>query len=131
MALLAADKTQKDVDKERSTRRAQAKKNAAWSEKVEDREAREARRAKRGKKKEWLKKEAGPPAEVAGTLRASRVRTKDKGGGDGGAGEKTNEENGGDDGDDWEEMAREEKMAKKVRQGTMGKKAFDSMFQED
>lgn len=120
MALQAADKSKKDVDKERTVRRAQTKKNAAWSEKVEDREAREARRAKRGKKKEWLKKEAGEPVEVVGSLRGSRVdkvkKDKDKSGGE------------DEEGDDWEEMAREEKMAKRVRQGTMGKKAFNEMF---
>jgi ATP-dependent RNA helicase DDX55/SPB4 len=33
-----------------------------------------------------------------------------------------------DEGDDWEELAREEKMAKKMRKGDISREAFDEEF---
>jgi ATP-dependent RNA helicase DDX55/SPB4 len=33
-----------------------------------------------------------------------------------------------DDGSDWEELAREERMAKKVKRGEVSQKAFDAEF---
>ncbi|KAJ7168354.1 DEAD-domain-containing protein [Mycena crocata] len=101
------------LDTEREKRRAERaekqKVNQAWSDKVVKKEEREKRREKKGKKRKWLK---------------TQVVTQD-------TEEKKDGEHGDetvDDGDDWEELAREERMAKKMRKGDVSKKAFDAEF---
>lgn len=74
-------------------------------------EEREKRREKKGKKRKWLKTQVTEDA-----------KQKDGGHGDGALGEAV------DAGDDWEEMAREERMAKKMRKGDVSQKAFDAEF---
>ncbi|KAJ7773022.1 DEAD-domain-containing protein [Mycena metata] len=103
------------LDTEREKRRAERaekqKANGAWSDKVVKKEEREKRREKKGKKRKWLK-----------TQVAEDAKQKDGGHGDGAAGDAV------DEGDDWEEMAREERMAKKMRKGDVSQKAFDAEF---
>ncbi|KAJ7184388.1 DEAD-domain-containing protein [Mycena filopes] len=103
------------LDTEREKRRAERaekqKANGAWSEKVEKKEEREKRREKKGKKRKWLK-----------TQVAEGAKQEDGEHGDGAAGETAGE------GDDWEEIAREERMAKKMRKGDVSQKAFDAEF---
>ncbi|KAJ7915570.1 DEAD-domain-containing protein [Mycena leptocephala] len=93
------------LDAEREKRRAQRaekqKTYVAWSDKVAKKEEREKRREKKGKKRKWLK-----------------TQTADGGHGDEAV----------DEGDDWEEIAREERMAKKMRKGDVSQKAFDAEF---
>jgi ATP-dependent RNA helicase DDX55/SPB4 len=101
------------LDTEREKRRAERaekqKTNLAWSDKVVRKEEREKRRDKKGKKRKWLKTQA----ETA----------QQKDGEHGEHGDEAVEE-----GDDWEEIAREERMAKKMRKGDVSKKAFDAEF---
>ncbi|KAJ7032492.1 DEAD-domain-containing protein [Mycena alexandri] len=103
------------LDTEREKRRAdraeKQKANGAWSVKVVKKEEREKRREKKGKKRKWLKTQVTEDA-----------KQKDGGHGDGALGEAV------DAGDDWEEMAREERMAKKMRKGDVSQKAFDAEF---
>ncbi|KAJ7491200.1 DEAD-domain-containing protein [Mycena latifolia] len=102
------------LDTEREKRRAERaekqKVNLAWSDKVAKKEEREKRREKKGKKRKWLKAQAGTAEQK-----------------DGEHGEHGDEavEN---EADDWEELAREERMAKKMRKGDVSRKAFDAEF---
>ncbi|KAJ7063581.1 DEAD-domain-containing protein [Mycena amicta] len=102
----AAAATIPDSDRQqRRSERAEKKKvNAAWSDKVVKQEERDKRRDKKDKKRKWLKMQA----EEA---------------------KKTPDEDKMDaDGDDWEELAREERMAKKMKKGQVSRIEFDSEF---
>ncbi|TDL27403.1 DEAD-domain-containing protein [Rickenella mellea] len=99
------------VQQERDTKRAQKKKNAAWSEKTGQREEREKRKEKKGKKKEWLKKSQAMPADSAKDVQVGEKRVPDD-----------------EEDDDWDELAREERMAKKVKRGEMKSQDFDLEF---
>lgn len=100
------------LDKERDERKAERAKqkqdNSAWSEKAGKREARDKRKDKQSKKKKWLKAQQVPgPVTEDSDLKRSR---------------QDNEE------DDWAELAREERMAKKVRRGDVTEMAFNAEF---
>ena len=93
----------------------QKQRNAAWSKKVERKSEKEKRKEKKEKKKAWMKTqldavEKGQAGAVAST---GQKRTKD---GD------------GEDEDDWDELAREERMAKKVKKGVIDSRTFDDEF---
>ncbi|KAH9482660.1 ATP-dependent rRNA helicase SPB4 [Psilocybe cubensis] len=92
----------------------QKKKNAAWSMKASKEEEREKRRDKRKAKKKWERaREVAPVMSIEGHT----------------AGKRPHEDiQVGDEADDWAELAREEKMAKRLRQGTISQKDFDAEF---
>ncbi|KAI8885193.1 DEAD-domain-containing protein [Backusella circina FSU 941] len=87
----------------------QKKKTAAWSDKAEAKERKQVRKEKKQKKREFLKRQAEEDKET----------------------QKRKLEEDQEDIDDWEEMAKEERMAKKVRKGQMNKKDFDDMFMDE
>jgi ATP-dependent RNA helicase DDX55/SPB4 len=87
----------------------QKKKAAAWSEKADAKERKQVRKEKKQKKKEFLKRQVEEEKESQ-----KRKLEEDK-----------------EDQDDWAELAREEKMAKKVKKGRMDKKAFNDMLMDD
>ncbi|KAL5490329.1 SPB4 [Sanghuangporus weigelae] len=104
---------------EAKERRAQEKKrrderklkNAAWSKEIERKTVKEKRKEKKARKREWIKNHAVDSTESqlgAGGKRSKAERDADE--------------------DDWDELAREERMAKKVRKGTLDSKAFDEEF---
>ncbi|OAX43473.1 DEAD-domain-containing protein [Rhizopogon vinicolor AM-OR11-026] len=93
------------------TRAAKRKRNAAWSQKVESREDKDKRRTKKERKKQWLKSQTGDSGNVNGAPETDRAKS---------------EESGGED--DWHELAREERTAKKLRKGTVTQKEFDEEF---
>ncbi|KAF8191485.1 DEAD-domain-containing protein [Mycena galopus ATCC 62051] len=95
---------------ERAERAEKQKANVAWSDKVVKKEEREKRRDKKVKKRKWQKTQAAEDSAQK----------------DGGHGEHGDE--AVDEGDDWEELAREERMAKKMRKGDVSQKAFDAEF---
>ena len=72
----------------------QRKKNLAWSEKVTVKEEREKRREKKAKKRAWLKTDTGKFAE-------------------------SEQANLADHGEEWEELAMEERLAKKRKKGLL------------
>ncbi|KAJ7273005.1 DEAD-domain-containing protein [Mycena rebaudengoi] len=113
LAAGAAAATVLDVDREkrRAERAEKQKMNEAWSDKVVKREEREKRREKKGKKRKWLKAQAGSGAQKEGEDEVE-----------------VDGDEAADDGDDWEENAREERMAKKMRKGDISRKAFDAEF---
>jgi len=80
-------------------------KDAAWSNKVVKREGRERRKDKKVRKRKWI---------AAQTVEASS---------------KSVARNEMDDGeDDWDELAREERMAKKLKRGEISQSRFDHEF---
>ncbi|KDQ56242.1 hypothetical protein JAAARDRAFT_158206 [Jaapia argillacea MUCL 33604] len=102
----AQNKTQDDAA--RKAERAEKKKqNVAWSDKIVRQESREVRKEKKDRKRKWLKEQI--KKEGSGVKRA-RV-------GD-----------GDEEGEDWKELAREEKMAKKVKRGVVPQREFDAEF---
>jgi ATP-dependent RNA helicase DDX55/SPB4 len=81
--------------KEGSTKRLeQKKKNLAWSEKVTAKEERDKRRDKKAKKRAWLK------AEVGKVIQNGQVNLEDRD-------------------EEWEELAKEERLAKKRKKGVV------------
>jgi len=98
--------------KKKAEREEKKKNNAAWSNKVVKKEERDKRKEKKDRKKKWLKEQA--KATKSGTdLKRPRE-----------------EEDDGDDAEDWDDLAREERMAKKVRKGEISQKAFDAEFDD-
>jgi ATP-dependent RNA helicase DDX55/SPB4 len=103
-----------DEKQERTTvRRENRKRNSAWSEKTGKREERDKRKEKRIRKKKWLQTQAPEPSRPEGDGLRKRVHSED---------------NTELDGGDWTELAREERMAKKVKRGDISQKMFDAEF---
>ncbi|KAF7294715.1 RNA helicase [Mycena indigotica] len=92
-------------EKKRSERAEKKKINTAWSDKVVKKEERDKRREKKDKKRKWLKMQ---------TEEAKEKNAEDA--------DTVGQE------DDWEEMAREERMAKKMRKGQVSRSEFDAEF---
>jgi ATP-dependent RNA helicase DDX55/SPB4 len=112
----AATALDNEREKQRASRAEKKKLNSAWSEKVVKREERDKRKEKRSAKRKWLKTQAAEAAPSADQNQLKRGRSED------GGGDKE------DDEDDWDELAREERMAKKVRKGDIDQKTFDAEF---
>ncbi|TFY78406.1 hypothetical protein EWM64_g5607 [Hericium alpestre] len=89
-------------------------KYASWSDKVKKKGEKEKRREKKDRKKGWLKtqNQEGTAGEEKVNEALKRNRT----------------ESGESDGDEWEELAREERMAKKLKKGTVSQGEFDDAF---
>ncbi|KAI8987686.1 P-loop containing nucleoside triphosphate hydrolase protein [Mycotypha africana] len=81
------------------------KKSVAWSEKQEAQKRKQVRKEKKQAKKEYLKRKAEEEAE-------NKKRQMEE------------------DVDEWEELAKEERMFKKVKKGKLDKDTFDEMFDE-
>ena len=89
------------------------KANTAWSNKVVKKEEKMKRKEKKDKKREWLKQDRTETAVGEKRGRPERANTE-----------------GDVDEDDWDELAREERMAKKVKKGIVSQDAFDGEFGE-
>ncbi|RPD66339.1 DEAD-domain-containing protein [Lentinus tigrinus ALCF2SS1-7] len=100
-----------EIRRRKEERAEKQKTNTAWSDKMKKREGREKRREKKDRKKKWQKTQTATDAEV-GTKRGRE-----------GAGE-----SGDDEEDDWEALAREERMAKRVKKGQVSQGEFDAEF---
>ena len=88
------------------------KRNTAWSEHTTMKEERQKRREKRTKKKQWLKRHATATSERSKAIGNTDKRVEDD----------------SEDEDTWEEVAKEERMAKKLRRGEITQKEFDTQF---
>ncbi|KAK2466230.1 hypothetical protein APHAL10511_001872 [Amanita phalloides] len=100
-----------EIENRREKRRAERekrKRNTAWSEQTSKREEREKRKDKRAKKKEWLKTRAIEQSKPSNDS-SKRLRVED-------------------DEDAWEELAKEERMAKKLKRGEISQSEFDAEF---
>ncbi|TCD63297.1 ATP-dependent rRNA helicase spb4 [Steccherinum ochraceum] len=95
-------------------KQARANKKAAsesWSDKVLKKTEKEKRKEKKDRKRKWLQtqKDVAPSTSEPG-----------------GAAGQQSDEGGGED--DWDDLAREERMAKKVKRGDVSQREFDAEF---
>ncbi|KAG7096911.1 hypothetical protein E1B28_004316 [Marasmius oreades] len=100
---------QQRARKQRAEKAANKKANTAWSGKMDQKEEREKRKEKKANKKKWSKEQEST-RQMDQALKRPRGELEDAGD------------------DDWEDIAREERMAKKVRKGEISQKAFESEF---
>lgn len=91
----------------------QRKVNSAWSKKAERKAERELRREKKARKRKWLTAKSQAPGTNQGALPKGNWQAIPE-----------------KEDDDWEELAREERMAKKLRKGTIDQETFDAEFGE-
>ncbi|KIL70035.1 hypothetical protein M378DRAFT_183640 [Amanita muscaria Koide BX008] len=115
--LAAKEKTNSaEAQKEREKRRAEKvekkKQNTAWSDHASRKEERLKRREKRVKKKQWLKAQEDVVNNSTKTTGDKRNRDSKSSG----------------DEDGWEELAKEERMAKKLKKGEITQTEFDAEF---
>ncbi|PCH38161.1 DEAD-domain-containing protein [Wolfiporia cocos MD-104 SS10] len=101
--------TSEDRAKHREERAQKKKKDIPWSKKTDHKQEKLKRKEKKDRKRKWQKTQQNADSG------SKRVRE-----GDAGSGE--------DEADEWEELAREERMAKKVKKGTVSREAFDGEF---
>ena len=114
--LSKAGPSAEEVKKRKAQREEKQKTNAAWSDKTRKREGREIRREKKDRKKQWEK------AQVNGGAGMGKVGAKRE------SGDINHESGEGDEEDDWDELAREERMAKRVKKGHLSQTEFDTEF---
>ncbi|KAH7929467.1 DEAD-domain-containing protein [Leucogyrophana mollusca] len=88
-------------------RAAKRKRNTAWSQQADSQQEKEKRKEKKDRKRKWLKSQ-----------KDSNDATTKESSGDAEV----------DAEDDWDELAREERLAKKVRKGTAAQRDFDQEF---
>lgn len=100
---------------ERNMRVDQKEKNAAWSKETNRRTEKGRRKEKKVRKREWQKGLEAADGDAQTNPLSQGKRQK---------GESDEE------GDDWDELAREERLAKKVKKGTLDASAFDAEFTE-
>lgn len=101
----------------RGDRLVKRKINEAWSRQIDRKEEKEKRKEKKGKKREWLKKQHEGNFTASGLQKSTLKR-----------GCNDDKNPSADDGDDWVALQREERMAKKVRQGQIEQQDFDREF---
>lgn len=118
LAAGAAAATAREDEKERrrAERAMKKQQNSAWSHQVARKDEKDKRKEKKDRKKKWLKNQASTN-EVAGKSDQGIKR-----------GRTSSLESNENDSDDWDELAREERMAKKVRRGDVTQGAFDVQF---
>ncbi|KAF8559086.1 DEAD-domain-containing protein [Imleria badia] len=98
---------QKETTETRATKR---KRNAPWSVQASNKEQREKRKIKRDRKRQWLK------SQTTGN-HSTTIPDKSQ-----------SAEDSRNDEDDWDELAKEERLVKKVRKGIITQQAFDAEF---
>ncbi|KAF9453005.1 DEAD-domain-containing protein, partial [Macrolepiota fuliginosa MF-IS2] len=106
---------ERDREQRRAERAKKKKASVAWSEQTAKKEEREKRKEKRVKKKKWLKEQQ--PANMEAPENPLNKRPHS---------EIASESDNGED--DWDELAKEERMAKKLRKGEISQREFDAVF---
>ncbi|KAI0831513.1 DEAD-domain-containing protein [Trametes gibbosa] len=102
-----------DIEKRKASRAEAQKANLAWSDKMKKQEERDRRKEKKDRKKKWQKAQA--------TAAVASEQTGNKHGID-------NSDSESKEGDDWAELAREERAAKRVKKGHISQNQFDAEF---
>lgn len=110
--LKAAEDAAEQNSKNDHKKKRKGDKNEAWSDQKVRKAEREKRKEKKDKKKAWQKANQAATKADAESANAKRKQTDDD----------------NDSEDDWDELAREERMAKKVKKGEVDSKAFDQEF---
>ena len=108
------EKASAENQKHKAERLAKKKVNVSWSNKTLKKEVRDKRKEKKAKRKQWLKSQQPGPSSSTPAVPQKR-------------GLEVDDENE-DDEDDWAELAREERMAKKVKKGEIAQLEFDAEF---
>ncbi|EIM90127.1 DEAD-domain-containing protein [Stereum hirsutum FP-91666 SS1] len=90
-----------------------------WSNKISKQEEKEKRREKKDRKKKWLKAQTATESGKDSEAPSASKRGRDD-----------DAVASGNDEDDWEELAREERMAKKLKKGDVSQRDFDMEFAE-
>lgn len=103
----------KERERLRLERVKKKKTNTAWSDHITRKEERDKRREKRVKKKKWLKEQQSAPTSELPLNK--RPHSEVVGG-----------ESGSED--SWDELAKEERMAKKLKKGEISQQEFDAAF---
>ena len=103
-----------DNQRNKAERLAKERANVAWSSQTLKREARDKRKEKKAKRKQWLKSQQSQPSSSASAVPQKR-------------GLEVDDDDEGNE-DDWAEMAREERMAKKTKKGEITQLEFDAEF---
>ena len=114
-------KRKREIEELKAAREAKRVRNAAWSQQTNRQQEREHRKEKRARRREAIKKST--PIDISSGSVAGKSDEKST--------KKGQEANGRaslDDGDEWEELAHEERMAKKVKRGLVDKATFEKMF---
>ena len=93
------------------------KENSSWSRQNNRKEEKLKRKEKRVRKAKWLREQGGKNASDLAIDRTKRARAENV--------------CNPDADDEWEELAREEKMAKKLRRGDIDQGVFDREFGGD
>ena len=101
-------------EKNKVERLAKKKANVAWSSQTFKKETREKRKEIKARKKKWLRSRPPQPPSSGSAIPQKRGLEAD--------------DEDEDDEDDWADLAREERMAKKVRKGDVTQLEFDAEF---
>lgn len=117
---------EQDGARERERRHAEnakkKKKNGSWSEHADRKDERDKRKEKKKLKAKWIKAQTAAETEAEAAAQVDKCTGKRQR-------ENLTEVSGSDDDmDDWDELAREEKMAKRLRKGDISQKDFDAEF---
>lgn len=107
-------KVSTENQKNKVERLTKKKANIAWSDKTLKKETRDKRKEKKAKKRQWLKSHQSQPSSSAPVIPQKRGPEAD--------------DEDEDTEDDWAELAREERMAKKVKKGDITQLEFDAEF---
>ncbi|KAG6880036.1 hypothetical protein C0992_007353 [Termitomyces sp. T32_za158] len=119
VAKSTAEKSRNEEQLLRVTRAEKKKANTAWSAQTQRKAAKDLRKEKRLRKKKWLQSQAQAQATSGLPSGSSLKRGREE--------ETVSSEDDGD-ADTWDELAREERMAKKVKKGVINQKVFDAEF---
>ena len=108
------EKVSAENQRNKAERLAKKKANVAWSTQTLKKETRDKRKEKKVKRKQWIKsQQSGPSSSVSAVPQKRGLVAGD-------------EDEGNED--DWAELAREERMAKKVKKGEITQLEFDAEF---
>lgn len=105
------EKVSAENQKRKAERLAKKKVNVSWSDKTLKKEVRDKRKEKKAKRKQWLKSQQPGPSSSTSAVPQKRSLEAE-----------------GENEDDWAELAREERMAKKVKKGEIAQLEFDAEF---
>lgn len=95
------------------TRALKRKRNTPWSQQTVNKEEKNKRKLKKDRKRQWLKSQATVNHNAMTPVKSQSAEDS---------------RDDGDGGDDWDELAKEERLAKKVRKGTATQQVFDAEF---
>ncbi|KAF9343112.1 ATP-dependent rRNA helicase spb4 [Mortierella sp. AD094] len=119
----AEKEKQAALNGENDKKRKQIHKSSAWSEKQEAKERKLDRQLKKQRKREYLKRVANGEIKEGDKSEGNKDDDDEDDGDDSDEGDANKEDE--EDEDSWEALAKEERLAKKVKKGKLSAKEFD------